>query len=106
MTISERELEENEAKIDNILHKVIHATQHIRKLCSQINEKSSGTFLMNRIKRIDILSETVYHLSCLADDIDIADQKLTAELEQKIKTGLDKAIRDITEAKSLLEAEE
>lgn len=106
MAISERTLEENEAKIDNILHKVISATEQIKQLCSQINERSTGSFLMERIRRINILSEIVYHLSHLADDIDIADQKITQELETKIRGELDKAISDITEAKHLLEVEE
>ena len=105
MAVSERKLEENEAKIDNILHKVISASDQIQKLCAQINERSTGSFLMERIRRVNILSEIIYHLSHLADDIDLTDQQLTEELEAKIKSELDKAISDITEAKSLLEEE-
>lgn len=101
MAVSERQLEENEAKIDNILHKVISASEQISQLCSQINKNSKGEFLIERIKRVGMLSEIIFHLSHLADDIDIKDQKLTIELEKEITEGLDKAIEDITEAKNL-----
>ena len=102
MIISERKLEENEAKIDNILHKVIKSTQQIKELSTQLNEKSGGAFLMDRVRQIKILSEIIYNLASLADEIDIEDENLTKELEVKIQLELDKAIKDITEAKSLL----
>lgn len=51
MVTSERRLEENEAKVDNILHKVINAVKQIKDLSMQLNEKSSGTFLMDRVSR-------------------------------------------------------
>jgi hypothetical protein len=105
MTISERQLEENEAKIDNILHKIIGANQQIQELSESIGPNSSGTFLMDRVRRIKLLSEIIGNLSLLADEIDIADQQLTEELEVKITEELDRAISDITEAKSLLEKE-
>lgn len=103
MAVSERQLEENEARIDNILHKVISSSEQINQLCSQLNENSRGEFLVSRIKKIGMLSEIIFHLSHLADDIDVKDQQLTQELEIEITKGLDKAIQDITEAKELVE---
>lgn len=102
MTITGRVLEENEAKIDNILHKILKSSEHITNLTSQITYSSTGSFLMERIKRIKILNETVYHLTMLADEIDLEDEDLTEELETKIKASLDKAIIDIKAAKELL----
>ncbi|MFH1399648.1 MAG: hypothetical protein ABIG95_06065 [Candidatus Woesearchaeota archaeon] len=102
MAVSDRKLEENEAKIDNILHKVIKATTQIRDMCGQVNEQSSGTFLMERIKRIELLSDIINNLACFADEIEIADERLTVDLEDKIHSELDKAISYLKEAKNLL----
>lgn len=106
MTVLGRKLEENEAQMDNVLHKILVSNNHIKELASQITYSSTGTYLTERIKRIKILNDTIRELTLLADEIDMASEKLTEELEAKITSGLDKAIEDINAAKELLEDEE
>ncbi|MFH0874382.1 MAG: hypothetical protein V1859_00440 [archaeon] len=103
MALKERMLDENEAKIDNILRKIIVSSQHIREIADSfeniaINEDSQN-LVLERIKRIRLLSEVIENLSSLADEMDLDDEKITKEFEDRISNGLDNAIEVIKEAK-------
>ncbi|MBT3464185.1 hypothetical protein HOD20_01065 [archaeon] len=109
MVISERQLEENEAKIDNILHKVLKSMEHIKHLTMTLknaptykSEEELKTFITDRTNKILLLSETVTNLTMLADEIDIEDETITVEIDTKIRGELDTAVQTIKEARSLL----
>ena len=103
MVISERKLEENEAKIDNILHKIISASKQIKAICSQIKEHTSGEVLTEKVRRISLLNELISNLANFADEIEIKDETLTTELEEDITQGLDKAIKGIIQTENFLD---
>jgi hypothetical protein len=112
MAVNERELEENEAKIDNILHKVLISLGHIRDLTESLDTMSydktpeeERDFIMQRTKKIILLVETVTNLTLLADEIDVQDEKITWEMDKKITGELDVAINKILDARKLLETE-
>jgi hypothetical protein len=105
MTVSERQLEENEAKIDNILHKVLKSCHHMQDMIESIERFNLGKeefHIKQRLKNLLMLSETIENLTLLADQIDIQNEKITLELEDKITEELDEAILKIKEASELI----
>ncbi|MBU0756996.1 MAG: hypothetical protein KKF44_02945 [Nanoarchaeota archaeon] len=108
MAISERQLEENEAKIDNILHKILNCCNHIQTLSSNMEEldlSKDANILKDRTKRISLLAETIENLALLADKIDIENEKITEEIEDKITSELDVAIEKIKDASEMFKKE-
>lgn len=95
MGIPERELEENEAKLDNILHKIIEASRQVQDLRSTITPNTSPGTREQCLNEINTLAQIIENLAILADDIDIKDEQLTAEAEREIKQTLDDAITRI-----------
>ncbi|MFH1642056.1 MAG: hypothetical protein ABIC04_04100 [Nanoarchaeota archaeon] len=111
MSLSTRELEEDETRIDNLLHKVLSASQAIEDINRQIiSSEDSGNFdkdyVLERAKKTDILIKTVINIVTLADDIDITDETLTEGLRTETKEKLNQAIRLILDAKKFLGKEE
>lgn len=105
MPINERKLEEDEAKIDNILHKVVNSADKIRELNEQIDPSAPSATIEARKQRIAILVETIINLATLADEIDISDEKITEEVEGEIKKELRSAVSKIMSAQKLLDEE-
>ena len=100
MSISERELEENEAKLDNLLHKIVECAKQIQELKENINvsDEESKDFLEN----IDLLAKTVQELGEAADLIDVTDESITKSVEVEMEDKLDAAIARITAARELV----
>jgi len=106
MALDARKLEEDEAKIDNLLHKICESARAIRDLNAYTIANKELTSLVEdidpgftkRIKKINILAETVLNLALLADDIDLEDERLTSELEVNIRDKLKVAIEQILAA--------
>ncbi len=106
MGVSERTLEEDEAKIDNILHKILKLNEKIEFLSKQADEASEKKFVRERMRMINIMTQTVHNLAWLADDIELKDMELTKELETKIKDRLRSAITNINKATEMFGKEE
>jgi hypothetical protein len=102
MPVSERELEENEAKLDNILHKIIAAAKQIETIKENINPDAPAEYNKQLLEDINMLAETIENLAEAADDIDIIDEHVTQELEADIQGKLDDAIEKIASARSKL----
>ncbi|HIH23742.1 TPA: hypothetical protein HA251_01780 [Candidatus Woesearchaeota archaeon] len=95
MGVPERELEENEAKLDNILHKIIEASRQVQELRSTITPNTPAGTRAQCLDEINTLAQIIENLAILADDIDIKDEQLTEESEKEIKQTLDDAITRI-----------
>ena len=93
---SERKLEENEAKLDNVLHKILKAAHNIKELNEDIKYTKDLNVIEERSKFIGILAETIATLTMLASEINIVDENITEELEEKIEKELGIAIKNIT----------
>jgi hypothetical protein len=102
MSISERELEENEVKLDNILHKIVVAAKQIETIQENINPDAPAEYSKQLLEDIAMLAETIENLAEAADDIDIVDEHVTKELKEDIEGKLDDAIERITAARSNL----
>ncbi len=102
MSIVERELEENEAKLDNVLHKIIEASRQIQQLKGEINLNLSKDQNKSALEEIDTLAQIIENLAVLSDEIDVSDEKLTKTAEDEITAVLDDAIKKITNTKSRL----
>ena len=108
MSFSTRALEEDEAKIDNLLHKVHRSSKLIEQLNNQIISINDQGFLdkdyvVERAQKIDILIKTIINLVLLADDIDITDEEVTEDIEAQLKQMLGHAITDIREINNYLD---
>lgn len=104
MAISERELEENEAKLDNILHKIVESTRQIQDLKDSIELSEEKKYDNRRtLDEIDTLAKIIENLAMLADEIDVADERITEGLESNIKDKLDEAITKISAVRNLLQ---
>ena len=110
MALTERVLEENEAKIDNILHKILLSVRRIAELNAQIKNETKKIsdedlreYVDARCRRVELLTQILDNLVVFADFIDIKDERLTKEIEQKIRSELKGAIESITEAEKFLE---
>lgn len=103
MALSERALEENEVKLDNILHKILKAAHNIRDLNSDITVTNDSTLIEERSRCIGILTKTITTLTTLAAEINIVDESITTELENQLGNELNIAIENIKKAKELLE---
>ena len=101
--LSDRKLEENEAKLDNVLHKILKAAHNIRDLNDDIKYTKDLDVIAERSKFIGILTETIVTLTMLASEINVVDENITEELGEKIEKELDIAIENITDARKLLE---
>ena len=99
MSISERELEENEAKLDNLLHKIVESAKQIQELKDSINPAEPFEYNKEMLEDIDTLAKIIEELGSAADLIDIADERITKEIEEKIVGKLDDAIGRISSAK-------
>jgi hypothetical protein len=95
MAVSERELEENEVKLDNILHKIIESSKQIQELRENINANMPYERNKKALDQIEMLAEIIEHLGQLADIIDEKDEEITRELETEVKDSLDDAIKKI-----------
>lgn len=102
MAISERQLEENEARLDNILHKIVTAAQQIEQMKEKINLNTPTSYNEQLLEDINMLAETIENLAEAADDIDIVDEHVTKEIDEDIRTKLDEAIVKINSARSNL----
>ena len=100
--ISEKTLEENEVKLDNILHKILKAAQNIQELNEDIKYTKDLIIIEEKSKFIDILTETIINLVMLASEINVVDEGMTEELEHKIQKELDVAIGNITSIRKML----
>lgn len=103
MSISERELEENEAKLDNMLHKIAESAKQIRELKESINPAEPVEYNKQTLDEIDTLAQIIQELAETADLIDITDEKITKDLEHEIVEKLDRAIERISTSKDLTE---
>ena len=103
MTISERQLEENEAKLDNLLHKIIEAARQIQELRTSYDQSMNTEYNKRILDDIDMLAKTIEQLAGHADVLDEQDEELTKELEQEIKNSLDEAILRIMNARRTLQ---
>jgi hypothetical protein len=101
MSLSERELEENEAKLDNLLHKIVESAKQIQELKENINPAEPTEYNKRCLEQIDMLAKIIQELGEAADDIDIVDENLTKSLEHEIIDKLDRAIEKISAAKDL-----
>jgi ethanolamine utilization microcompartment shell protein EutS len=101
--LSDRKLEENEAKLDNVLHKILKAAHNIKDLNEDIKYTKDLGVIEERSKFIGILAETISTLTMLASEINFVDENITEELEGKIEKELDIAIENITNVRKLLE---
>jgi hypothetical protein len=102
MALSERELEENEAKLDNILHKIVHSAKQIQELRQSINLEAPNDYNDKILDEIVLLSKLIEEMATLADDIDVTDEHITRQLEGQITDKLDEAISRISAVKGLL----
>jgi len=100
--ISERKLEENEAKLDNVLHKILKASQNVRDLNKDIEYTKDLIVIGERSRFIGILTETISTLTMLASEINEADETITKELETRVEKELDIAIENINKARELI----
>jgi hypothetical protein len=103
MSISERELEENEAKLDNLLHKIVESAKQIRELKENINPAEPTEYNKQCLEQIDMLAQIIQELSEAADLIDVTDEKITRDVEQEMEEKIDDAISRITIAKRLVQ---
>jgi|GEM_PF-5049892 len=103
MAVSERELEENEAKLDNILHKILHSAKQIQELRQSINLEAPEEYNRKILDEIMLIAKIIEELSTLADDIDIVDERITEQLDDQITDKLDEAIKRIASVKTLLQ---
>ena len=95
MAVRDRTLEEDEAKIDNLLHKILESNDKIDSLAEQVRQKSDDGFVMQRMRMMSILTETIKNLAILADEIDLRDEELVKELEHNVKSELRQAVQRI-----------
>ena len=103
MSIKERTLEEDEVKIDNLLHKIVESNNRIEMLTQQIRDKTREGYILKRVRMISILTDTIFNLSTLADEIDVRDEKLVKDMEAGVQTQLQDAIGNIERATELLQ---
>jgi len=101
VSILERELEEDEAKLDNILHKIMVSAEKLEVVAKEIGRDERRNSLAKQ--KFELLGEQIYNLSLLADEITLHDKKITEELEDRVKSELTAAIGNINEIKSLFE---
>jgi hypothetical protein len=102
MTVSERELEENEAKVDNLLHKITEAARQIQDLRGSLKREVDPEQVKRTLDDIDLLAQTIEELARHADVLDVQDEELTQGLEREIKNSLDEAIVRIMNARRTL----
>jgi len=102
MTVSERALEEDEVKIDNLLHKILKANEQIEDVVKHLRIDLEDGKQLERLRMIDLLTETVKNLALLADEIDIHDEHMTEELETRVQGKLQDAIVSIQSASKIL----
>lgn len=103
MALSERELEENEAKLDNVLHKISNAANKIQRLNRDLRESKDLEIIYERSTCIKILTDTIVTLTKLASEINFVDENITNELEIELGNELNIAIENIKKAKKILE---
>ena len=103
MAISERELEENEAKLDNILHKIIESSKKVQELRGMVNFQAGKEYNDKLLGEIDTLAKIIENLATLADEIDVTDERITKGVEGEIQDKLDEAITRINAVRSLLQ---
>jgi hypothetical protein len=103
VAISERQLEENEVTLDNLLHKILEAAKEIRGLRSGLGPHTSAEMSKRLLDDIDMLAQTICELTSHADIIDEQDEELTRGLEREIKNSLDEAIFRIMNARRTLQ---
>lgn len=102
MVISDRNLEENEARLENVLNKILKAANNIKDLNEDISESKDLIVIEERSKCIAILVETITTLTTLALEINIVDEEITKELENQLEDELNNAIQKIKKAEGLL----
>jgi uncharacterized phage infection (PIP) family protein YhgE len=102
MAISERDLAENEVKLDNMLHKIVESAKQIRELKDNINPAEPAEYDKQCLEQIDLLAQIIQELAEAADLIDITDERITEQLENGISAKLDEAIQHITAARQLM----
>lgn len=100
--ISERTLEEDEAKIDNLLHKILESNRKIALLADQISSRTADDFILERTRMLHILTETVGTLAQLADEIDMHDARMLERTVPGVRAHLQDAIGTIRDAERLL----
>jgi hypothetical protein len=105
MAISERELKENEAKIDNILHKILESSRQIQDLRDRVNLNMPEAYNNPLLDEIGTLGRIIEELATLADEIDVSDERLTERAEGEIKDKLDEAIARILAIKTMFKEE-
>ncbi|MFC1648424.1 hypothetical protein ACFL1B_03105 [Nanoarchaeota archaeon] len=101
MAVNERELEEDEAKLDNILHKIIATSKQIKSLSNEISEDHDQNNIVKQ--KFRLLSGIVENLALLADEITLHEEKITEELEDKIKDELGNAINNIQDVQKIFQ---
>jgi len=114
MGVNARKLEEDEAKIDNLLHKIIESAKAVEELnSSNISREGLNKFyqeldpaFLTRMRKISLLIETILHLAYLADDIDLSDETITEQLGENITDELKIAIQKIQEARQFFDNDE
>ena len=102
MAVSERELEEDEVRIDNLLHKILRANEHVEELSKQAKMHVEDGDSLEKLRMIGVLTETIANLALLADEIDQHDEQLTKELETSVRAELQEAVKRINSASKIV----